>query len=245
VKYLFIGPTLHGRKADLSGLKVLPPARQGDIASAVLAGATAVGLVDGLFDAVAAVWHKEILYALARGVRVLGAASMGALRAAECARFGMEPVGVIAQSYASGERRDDADVCLAHCPAELGYAPLSEPLVDAEATIGGLVALGRLDAADAARLLQAARDLFFADRTVPAMLRRAGFPRDDAEQVAASYEQCRVSVKADDALLLVKRLQQLGDRHAVPPDWSMHEPGSWRRMLAGLGVEAGQAAADA
>ncbi|MEJ0097006.1 MAG: TfuA-like protein [Bauldia sp.] len=53
------------------------------MSKAVLAGASVIGLVDGVFENVASVWHKEILYALSEGVQVFGAASMGALRAAD------------------------------------------------------------------------------------------------------------------------------------------------------------------
>lgn len=237
MKYLFVGPTLHGRNVGLSGLAVRPPAAQGDIAKAVLEGATAIGLVDGLFDAVAAVWHKEILFALTNGVRVLGAASMGALRAAECEPFGMEPVGVIAQSYMRGDRRDDSDVCLAHCPRELDYAPLSEPLVDVEATVRRLVALGLLAKEEATGLMSAATAMFFADRTVSKMLLKVGFHEERTAAIALAYEQCRVSVKAEDALLLVTRLRQMEDRAVAPAGWSMHEPKSWRGILDELGSD--------
>ena len=36
-----------------------------------------VGIVDGVFDACPAVWHKEILYAVSRGVAVYGDKSVG------------------------------------------------------------------------------------------------------------------------------------------------------------------------
>jgi hypothetical protein len=52
------------------------------------------------------VWHKEIGFALMRGVVVIGAASMGALRAAEMHRYGMIPIGKIAQMYVDGEEDD-------------------------------------------------------------------------------------------------------------------------------------------
>ena len=64
-------------------LAVLPPAARGDLYRAALAGPQVIGLIDGYFDGVPAVAHKEILWALDQGIRVLGAASMGALRAAE------------------------------------------------------------------------------------------------------------------------------------------------------------------
>ncbi|RUX68847.1 hypothetical protein EN904_03020 [Mesorhizobium sp. M7A.F.Ca.CA.001.07.2.1] len=60
---------------------------------AVLEGRKVIGLIDGLFESGPAVWHKEILFALDAGCRLLGAASMGALRAAECWQFGMIGIG--------------------------------------------------------------------------------------------------------------------------------------------------------
>ena len=127
MKILFAGPSLFGQDFDRSGIDLRPPARQGDIHRAVLDGAEAIGLIDGVFGFVPSVWHKEILFALQQGVRVLGGGSLGALRAAECARFGMEAVGAIANAYASGVRYEDADVCLSHAPAEMDFMPLSEP----------------------------------------------------------------------------------------------------------------------
>ena len=52
----------------------------------------AIGVIDGYFDGVPSVWHKEILWALSQGIRVFGGASMGALRAAELDGFGMTGV---------------------------------------------------------------------------------------------------------------------------------------------------------
>jgi len=62
-----------------------------------------IGIVDGYFERVPAVWHKEILWAMSRGVHVLGAASMGALRAAELHPFGMVGVGAIFEGFRDGE----------------------------------------------------------------------------------------------------------------------------------------------
>lgn len=227
MKVLFAGPSLWGQDVDTGDLEVCPPARQGDLHRAVLDGATAIGLVDGVFGFVPSVWHKEILHALSEGVRVLGAASLGALRSAECHAFGMEAIGTIARDYLSGVRNEDADVCLAHAPAELDFMPLSEPLVDVEATLAAMP----LPAADRARLLQAARELYFADRTIEAMLARAGLPAE----LGRLYRDHRVTAKARDALELVVRLRSLPDAHTTPPaDWSFRPSGPWRHYLAGL-----------
>ena len=47
-------------------------------------------------------WHKEILFALSEGIDVYGAASMGALRAAELDAFGMRGIGDVYSAYAEG-----------------------------------------------------------------------------------------------------------------------------------------------
>lgn len=231
MKVLFAGPSLFGQDPDLAGLELRPPARQGDIHRAVIDGADAIGLVDGVFGFVPSVWHKEILFALHEGVRVLGGASLGALRAAECHSFGMVPVGSIAQAYADGVRYEDADVCLAHCPAEMDFMPLSEPLVDVEASIATLLELGHVTGEQAWRWLDAARDIYFADRTVEAMLERARLPGELAE----AYRRHRIGVKARDALELVEALRALPPRRgSAPAGWTFRPSNPWRAYLATL-----------
>jgi hypothetical protein len=61
-------------------------------------------IIDGLFYHTAPVRHKEILILLAQGVTVIGAASMGALRAAELHPYGMTGVGSIFDAYAPRHR---------------------------------------------------------------------------------------------------------------------------------------------
>jgi hypothetical protein len=49
----------------------------------------AIGIVDGYFEHVPAVLHKEIMWIMEHGVHVFGSASVGALRAVELEMFGM------------------------------------------------------------------------------------------------------------------------------------------------------------
>lgn len=227
MKVLFVGPSLAGQSYDRNGLDVRPPARQGDLHRAVLDGADTIGLVDGVFGFVPSVWHKEILFALHQGVRVLGAASIGALRAAECAAFGMEAVGPIAESYVSGARNGDANVCLAHAPAELDFMPLSEPLVDVEATVAALRSGGHVTGAEAEALLAAAQQIYFVDRTIDAIIEAAGL----TAAVAERYRASRVGAKTADALLLVERLKALPAGRGLAPDWSFVASDPWRHYL--------------
>jgi hypothetical protein len=232
MKVLFAGPSLFGASYDAAGLTVRPPARQGDIHDAVREGATAIGLVDGVFGFVASVWHKEILFALSEGVAVLGAASLGALRAAECQPFGMRPVGAIAAEYLAGTRRDDGDVCLVHGPAELDFMPLSEPLVDVEATLAAMRAAGVATDAEAAALLGAAQRLYFGDREIDRLCDEAGHPG-----LAKAYRQHRVGAKSRDALELVEQLQQCSEQRGPRPDWQFVASDPWRYYLGQLARE--------
>jgi hypothetical protein len=212
MRVLFVGPSLHGETPDTTGMEVRSPARQGDIARAVLDGAGAIGLIDGYFDAVAAPWHKEILFALGRGVTMLGASSMGALRAAECAAFGMRAVGAIANDYLSGTLDDDAAVAISHGPAELGYPPLSEPLVNVKPTLDRLLALHLISAAEHRHLWERAGRLYFKDRTVEALL-----GTDQRPDLLAAYHTHRVNQKAGDARLLIEELKLCPDQPSDHP----------------------------
>jgi hypothetical protein len=236
MKVLFAGPSLHGfdfSRAALDGIDCRGPAAQGDIARAVMEGATAIGLVDGRYEDVAAPWHKEILYAIASGVEVYGAASMGALRAAECAEFGMIGVGSVFERYRSGDLTDDAAVAQVHGPAELGYLPLSEALVNVEATIARFRALRAISEEEAVALEGAARALFFKDRTYPEILAEAGLASGErGRRLKELIRRCRVEVKREDASVLYNYLAFLDPvRKPAPAEWQFNSTTTWNLTL--------------
>jgi len=233
MKILFAGPSLpDAARLCADAVEARPPTAHGDVLAAVRAGATAIGIVDGNFEHVAPVWHKEILFALEAGVAVFGAASMGALRAAECDAFGMIGIGAIYEDYASGRRVDDADVALLHGPAELGYPALSLALVNVEATLGRLETLGRLDGKDLERLRAATRALFYKDRTWPAILERAGFAQGRTELIQLILAE-NVDRKREDALALLATLRDCGTQSpAKRGDWRFRATSLWRMAAA-------------
>ncbi len=239
MKILFAGPSLYGTSWAADEPSVIEdvvcrgPACQGDLARAVVEGATAIGLIDGRFEDIAAVWHKEILYAIEEGVQVFGAASMGALRAAECSPFGMIGVGTVFERYRHGDLVDDAAVAQSHAPAELGYAPLTEALVNVEATLGRFVKLGAIDADEAAKLERSARGLFFKERTWPRILFDAGVKCEtQSQRLLQLVRRCRVDVKQQDALILAEYLAYLDPvRKAAPGEWRLQPTFTWEMTL--------------
>ena len=143
--FVFTGPTLSATEgACVLDATYLPPAAQGEVYRAALEEPAVIAIIDGYFERVPAVAHKEVLWAMSRGIHVLGAASMGALRAAELGPFGMEGVGEIFNAYARGELTDDDEVAVAHGLAEEGYRPLSEAMVNIRETLRSLSAAGIL-----------------------------------------------------------------------------------------------------
>jgi hypothetical protein len=137
------------------------------------------------------VWHHELRAALASGIPVFGAASMGALRAAELASFGMIGIGQIFRWYRDGVLTDDGAVTLLHADAEHGYRPLTVPLVNVMHVARTLK--------DGARLVRIAREIFYQRRTWPELWKRFG-RRTPVEDLKA--QDARECLEA--ALALVK-----------------------------------------
>jgi hypothetical protein len=235
MKIVFAGPSLPDAALYAGAVAVRGPAALGDVARAVIDGATAIGIIDGYFENTASVWHKEILYALSRGVRLAGAASMGALRAAECAAYGMVGIGVVYARYASGALVDDDAVGQVHGPEELGYVPLSDPLVNIEATLDAVSRSGGITDAERAALAGTARATFFKDRTFARVLDATGSPSHGRRaEVARLIDVHRRDLKHEDALALLEYVASIPDARVPPPtSWRFAETQMWMRLVEG------------
>src|SRR6188472_4715239 len=171
---VFLGPTLPLDEARaVLDAQYLPPAGNGDVLRAALRRPRAIALVDGVFERVPAVWHKEILFALSEGVHVYGAASMGALRAAELDAFGMRGVGTVYRAYAEGVLEDDDEVAVAHAGAEDGFRALSDAMVDVRATLAAALSAGVVCEETVEALVERINATFYAERALVAALDRA------------------------------------------------------------------------
>ncbi len=201
---VFAGPSLSRVPAEaLAGFAMRGPARQGDVYRAALEGPRAIGLVDGYFEAVPSVWHKEILWALSQGIGVYGAASIGALRAVELAPFGMVGVGLVFAAFRDGVLGDDDEVALQHGPAEAGYLPVSEAMVNVRATLERAAREGVVERDIAAAIGGAAKGIFYKERTYAAVLKAAGsegVPQEALAALAAWLPAGRMDQKKRDAL---------------------------------------------
>jgi len=194
----------------------LPPAQCGDVLRVLRLNPSTIVLIDGVYERVAAVWHKEILHALACGVRVIGAASMGALRAAELAPYGMEGLGSIYEDYASGVLVDDDEVAIVHTS---DGEPLSEPLVNIRATLRHAVEAGVVGCEVAGLVEAEAKGTFYAERSLSDAIRRARERSGDPAQFAPLHafiaDGGRVDQKRKDAITALKAVGMSAKRRSA------------------------------
>ncbi|MFO1056331.1 MAG: TfuA-like protein [Dongiaceae bacterium] len=233
---VFAGPTLFQERSRPAGsITWLPPAGQGDLCRAVRAGFAVIGLVDGLFETGPAVQHKEILWAMSRGVHVLGAASMGALRAAELAEYGMVGIGQIYLDFRLGRLERDDEVAVLHAPAELGFRPLTEAMVDIRATLQRALAAKIVSPGLAERMISTGEQMFFKDRRWEDLLAAAADRRRAASlaRLRAWLPDNRVSLKRRDALEMVAAVGQLlkGNRSPHRPSFIFQRTADWNTLL--------------
>jgi hypothetical protein len=209
---IFAGPTISTDEitAELDA-ECRPPAAQGDVFLAARERPIAIGLIDGVFETVPAVWHKEILWALTQGIHVYGSSSIGALRAAEVAAFGMHGVGAIFEAYRDGTLTDDDEVALVHGPVETGYQPLSEPLVNIRATFNAAVAAGIVRDETARLSVSLAKELYYPERTFSRVISLAAdrsVPKPELDVLTEWLPHGRVDLKRLDAIALVRGVRE-------------------------------------
>ena len=231
---IFAGPSLPPRRRpEDARLDWRPPARQGDLYRAAREGPTIIGVIDGYFEIVPAIWHKEILWAMQAGIHVYGAASIGALRAAELDAFGMRGVGRVYEDFRDGVLEDDDEVAVLHGPEELDYPPVSEAMVNLRATFEAAVRAGILDAALASRLTDIGKALFYKERSYEAVLRAAiasGVPADSLSRLTVWLKRGGVDRKREDAEAMLAAIRAHLDAGVAPlaVAWHMAETPAWR-----------------
>jgi hypothetical protein len=210
--YVFTGPTISPAEARLElDAFFLPPAAEGDIYRIALQRPQAIGLIDGLFHSIPSVRHKEILWTMSQGIHVFGSASMGALRAAELWRFGMEGVGAIFEWFRDGTLEDDDEVAIAHGPAEVGFAAGSEAMVDIRQTLRRAERAGIVSNEVGGSLERIAKHLFYPDRSYRKILNCAaegGVPKIELTALERWLPEGKVKQKRQDALLMLRLMRK-------------------------------------
>jgi len=211
---IFLGPSLRREEArTILDADYRPPARRGDVYAASCEGPPLIGLIDGVFLADLPPSPLEILDVLHRGIRVMGASSLGALRAVELEQFGMIGVGRIFAMYKCKRIIADDEVALVF--AEENWRPLSEPLINIRYALSAARRLGLIDARERQLLIRSARRIYFAERRWSTVLDSASkyMDADRVAELAAFLSRARLDLKKEDALQLLNaaRTFMVGD----------------------------------
>jgi len=219
--YVFAGPSLPPDAAREHWAEpiYLPPVAQGDVYRFACRKPWGIGIIDGLFERVPSVWHKEILWALCRGIHVYGSAGMGALRSAELAASGMVGVGTIFEDYAKAAIEDDDEIVRIHSGAAKNYKPSSEAMVNIRHTLAKAVEQRIICRAAADRLAQIAKGLFYPHRQYHKISDeglRQGLSAAELQRFQEWIPAGRVDQQMQDAIAMLARMRKDLAAHPGP-----------------------------
>ena len=225
------GPTmpLDDARALLPDAIYLPPAAQADVLSAMtIHRPDVIALIDGVFGQSLSVWHKEIMFVIAQGAEVVGAASTGALRAAELAPYGMRGIGNIYRLYRRAAIADDDEVCVTHAIEELDFMPLSEPMISIRYTLRDLRHQGSITKAEETAVAAALKAMHFSERTLDHIRAAIAAQMSPARAatVSETYMTLRRDAKGDDGKRLLEWLSA-PRRPEARPDWDFPRTVHW------------------
>ncbi|HTK06058.1 MAG TPA: TfuA-like protein [Ktedonobacteraceae bacterium] len=184
---------------------------RGDIQELLAHPPRIIGIIDGVFAQNLSISTKEILQILEKDVTVLGASSMGALRAAELHAFGMKGIGKVFALYASGRVDADDEVALIH---DEDGRQLSEPMVNIRFALQEVRVANMISLEEKRYLLRVAKMLYFPERTYRRIytIARQHLPEETLHRLQVYLQERKSNVKRDDALLLLKEAKRLGNQ---------------------------------
>ncbi len=168
--YVFAGPTLS--KEEIIALHpnavVRDPIKSADILNLLRHSKkelypSNILIIDGLFHGHLSIRHKEILYAINMGIQVWGSSSMGALRAAECNKYGMQGVGKIFDFFSSNLCTSDDEVAVSYS-SEKPYQELSLPLINLRFAIDIMLNNEEIDKQQSKEIMEELKSFHFSDR---------------------------------------------------------------------------------
>jgi hypothetical protein len=235
---IFSGPTITKQE----GLKVIkadfrPPAKQGDVYAAALEKPKAILIIDGVFESQPAVWHKEILFAMFSGIHVYGSSSMGALRAAELAPFGMVGLGKVFSDYNNATLEDDDEVALIHGPSEMNFLAISEPMVNIRETLGYAESKGVITSKECWRLIEYSKNLWYPERNYRSIKQFINNEMllENPGEVCEFIDNHSVNIKKEDAIAALNHLST--HSHAIfstpkKVDFNFEITDSWLALVS-------------
>src|SRR5918999_1329818 len=210
---VFLGPSLSREKAKkIFDADYRPPARKGDflrLATDSDVAEMAVGFVDGVFLQDYPPTPIEVYHLIRKnGVLLVGAASLGALRAVELEKFGMVGIGKIFQLYKTGKVNADDEVAVTFA-SEGDYQLQSEAMIDIRYNLYLAHKKGVINEKAKSMLVRLAKEIYFPHRKYTYILEEARnrYPMLESEinSFGSYIRSNRKSLKEMDAIRFVTR----------------------------------------
>lgn len=182
------------------------PIQRGDLGEAIKENPDIIGIIDGVFHQNSAVGHKEILNVMKKGIKVMGASSMGALRASELDTLGMEGIGYVYNQYAAGIVESDDDVAVMLDSETL--EPLSVPLINMKYVFENAVSENIISDEEKDELLLISKETYYPKRNYAHTLAESSL--DDVKKgELIDFIRKTPDIKKEDARELIAHIKNL------------------------------------
>lgn len=202
---VFTGLSLSQEQArTLLAAEVRPPVKRGDLDQ--LSDGTVAAIIDGELGADSAVPIDEVRRALRRGVKISGAASVGALRAYEAREDGMVGLGWVYRAYCSGRIWGIDEIAVIYDPDS--YRSLTIPLVNVRFCLERLTTRRGISAEEADHAMASLKQLSIGKRDRRSIVRHlAGLlGRERVRKMLKLVRPAEDDVKKSDAYELLRIL---------------------------------------
>ena len=172
---VFLGPSAPASDilSILPDAIIRPPARRGDLYAYRILKHEFFLVIDGAFGNVLSISPREVVDVVRDGAVVVGASSMGALRAADCFPAGAHGVGTIFRLFKDRVISAEDEVAVLF-REDLPFPPLTEPLINMRIALRRATRKGLVRALEAEKIISAAQSLHFTLRTWPRVYQAAG-----------------------------------------------------------------------
>ena len=214
---VYLGPTLSREEArKILDADYRDPAKKGDFLrlSHTSDEKKYVGFIDGVFlhdypPSPIEVYHL----ATRKNIELIGASSLGALRAVELEKFGMKGIGKIFQLYKNGIINADDEVAVTFVQDK--NILQSEAMIDIRFNLFLAYKKGIISKLTKKRCVKIAKNIYFPFRNYEdiIMLTQKQFPsiHDELEDFRSYILKYRDSLKARDAIKLLKYLKNISE----------------------------------
>lgn len=207
---IYTGLSIPFKKAEeILDAIYLPPVKRGDIEDALSKydDIDIIGIIDGVFHQTPAVSHKEILKALNCGIKVVGGASMGALRACELYPYGMIGVGQIFNDYKNEIIDSDDDVAVALNPETL--EAMSDSYINIKYNFIHAYDDGIIGEDQLKNLLKIAKQTYYPKRSFSYIIKKSDLNDDLKDELLTKIKKYDFDIKYEDAKKTIKFIKEM------------------------------------